>query len=259
MRKILISAVACALLSGSAYAGGKGVLKTDDVVIEIPTVEETIEYGSYYSIGLKAGTLGIGLDVAMPLSDHFSLRGNVNGFKYDFTDIIEKALPSGSINFGNITGGNMELLTAGILVDYFPWQTGLRLSAGAYYNANKFTVEGTANPTASIVIDGTTYTNTQVTGATSTLDFDNLAPYIGLGWGSDTRTKGWGLSFDLGVMYHGTPKNILNVIQNPANIAAVATAINTSTTTANATIATELDKTEFKFYPVVMLGITYSF
>jgi len=262
MKKVLISAVACALLSSSAYAGGKGVVVTEDIVIAIPDVEE--EYGSYYSIGLKAGTLGIGLDVAMPLSDHFSLRGNVNGFTYDFTDIINDALPAGAVDFGTVTGGDMQLLTAGILVDYFPWQTGLRLSAGAYYNANEFTITGNAN--TNIDIDGVTYTNGQIDSATSKLSFDNLAPYIGLGWGSDTRTKGWGFSFDIGAMYHGTPKGELSVTKAapmvaiaPLTAAATSTQIDNGVTQANTEIATELDKTEYKFYPVVMIGITYSF
>ena len=254
MKKILMSAVACALLSGSAYAGGKGVVETEVVVIDIPEVTE--EYGSYYSIGLKAGTLGIGLDVAMPLSDHFSLRGNVNGFTYDFTDIINDALPAGAVDFGTVTGGDMQLLTAGILVDYFPWQTGLRISAGAYYNANKFTITGDAS--TNIKINGNTYTNTEVNSATATLDFDNLAPYLGLGWGSDTRTKGWGVSFDVGVMYHGTPQGVLDV-QQVTPPPATSAAITASETQANIDIATELDKTEFKFYPVIMIGLTYSF
>ena len=244
------------MLSGSAYAGGKGVLKTEDVVIDIPT-DTVEEYGSYYSIGLKAGTLGIGLDVAMPLSDHFSLRGNVNGFKYDFTDVINDALPAGAIDFGTVTGGDMELLTAGILVDYFPWQTGLRVSAGAYYNANKFTITGDA--TTGITINNTIYPNTAINSATATLEFDNLAPYLGLGWGSDTRTKGWGVSFDLGVMYHGTPQGTLTVDTKATITAAETATLTPGLVTANNDIATELDKTEFKFYPVIMIGLTYSF
>ena len=196
------------------------------------------------NVALKVSTLGNGLDISKSISEDFSLRFNINGLNYSDTQTDSDTEFEGTLN----------LLTAGVLVDYYPFTTNFRLSTGLYYNGNNFT--GTAKPTAgtTIDIDGTTYSITDIGSLDSKITFNTISPYLGLGWGNDARDKGWGFTFDLGVLYHGQGKSDLtaNVI-NPA----IAAQIESDIVKEEASINDDLGKV--KLYPVVSLGVNYTF
>lgn len=74
MKKLLLPILASMTLSSSAFGGNTFVAPL------IPILD--IETPTYYTVALKTGTLGIGVDFSMPLNDYFSARLNVNGFSY---------------------------------------------------------------------------------------------------------------------------------------------------------------------------------
>ncbi|MFK5975559.1 MAG: hypothetical protein QM493_03520 [Sulfurovum sp.] len=277
MKKIIISAVACALLSGSAYAGGKGVILTDVIVVDIPEVEKVYD-DSFYTLGLKVGTLGVGIDASMALTHNFSIRGNINGFYYktNLNDIIGSNVAEFQAYGGN-ADGELTLLTVGLLVDYFPFdESDFRLSAGVYYNGNELAITGdTSNSTDTITL-GTSVFNINDMGTVSgNTVFDKVAPYIGIGWGNRNDEPGWSWSLDIGALYQNVPQIDANVKLSAASIAAggvlnTTTGVLVNQASVDADVATEvtnanndIKNSEFadytKFYPVVMFGITYSF
>lgn len=197
-----------------------------------------------YNTAMKLSTLGLGFDISTPINDKLSARFNLNGASYSDTQSED----------GNDYEGSLELLTAGILLDYYPFQNNFRLSSGVYYNGNGFTGSVTPTSTTTVEIGGTTYTNADIGSLNTDISFNSLAPYLGLGWGNNARDKGWGFTFDLGAMFHGTGEANLN-----------ATVINQ--TIANQ-IASDIAKEEqdindnladIKVYPVVSIGVNYSF
>ena len=147
------------------------------------------------------------------------------------------------------------MLTAGVLVDYYPFENNFRLSGGAYYNDNGFT--GNIKPSADTTIDinGQEYQVGDIGSLDSAVSFDKVAPYIGLGWGNNAHDKGWGFTFDLGVMYHGkgeanlTPLDISPLIDKDL--------LESNVVKEEQDINDDLHK--IKVYPVVAIGVNYSF
>jgi len=207
-------------------------------------MQDGINGARNYDVGLRAGTLGAGVDISTPINEKLTVRFNINSFNYSRTEEID------GINYD----GDLKLLTAGALLDYFPFESTFRLSAGAYYNNNKFT--GTAKPLGPITINinGRDYTEADVGRLDTKITFNKFAPYLGFGWGSNANKKGFGFSFDIGAMYHGTPKTDLNVVINNKNLE---NQINEDVEAEKRSLEDEISK--YKFYPVVMIGVNYTF
>ena len=244
MKKVLVPILASMTLSTFALAGG-GVVEVEIPTVEIPMALPPLPSSDYSTLGLKVGTLGVGLDYSIPLSNYFNLRLNVNGFSY-----------SGDTTQNSVDySGKATLLTAGALVDYYPFRLSeFRLSAGAYYNGNKF--EGSGK-TTSITLNGNTYTSAQLGTLDMETKLNEVAPYIGFGWGNKGTEKGWGFSVDVGAMYHGTVGIDANGVCSGAVSVATCTQIEADIESERKKL--EDDMSAFSFYPVVMLGVTYAF
>ncbi len=270
MKKVISPIVALALASSLSFAG-KNTVKADDVVIDIPTVEKVYD-DSFYTLGLKVGTLGVGIDASYPLTHNFSIRGNVNGFYYkrNLNDIINDPTFN---SFGGNADGELTLLTVGLLVDYFPFdESDFRLSGGVYYNGNELKITGdAANATQTFTYNGTTYTGADLGTVTGNSVFDKVAPYIGIGWGNRGDEEGWSWSLDIGALYQNVPQieAKAELTTNAVNLAA-ATIKGYSQASIDADVNAEVTKenndiknSDFakytKFYPVIAIGITYSF
>lgn len=237
MKKITLSFLSALLVSTSAFAGGD-----IEPVVEPVSVLPTVEEASKYAVGLKLGTLGLGLDVSRAITDKLNLRVNINGASYSDTQC------ESDIEYDY----DLTLASVGLLLDYYPMNNEFRVSAGAYYNANEFELSAQA-ANGFITVNGTPYnaTNYRIDGM---VDFDELAPYIGIGWGNSTKQSGWSFSVDLGVMYHGEP----NVDLTPICLnGAACDAFTTSVTNEEAELINELN--DYKLYPVFSVGVTYTF
>jgi len=223
----------------------KKIIKT--VLIMLSTTTLFANEQGAMNMGLKVGTLGYGLDVSLPISDSFSARFNLNGFSY--TDTVNSD--------DNDFKGTLDLLTIGMLVDYYPFTSNFRLTSGLYYNASGFT--GTISPTGgtSISIGDQSYDINQIDSLDSKITVNSFAPYIGLGWGNDAHDAGWGFTFDLGAMYIGAPQMDLNANIKSTASAALVTEINQELVKEQQKVQDDFNA--FKFYPVVMLGVNYTF
>lgn len=255
MKNILISSLAVVALSSSVYAG-KNVAPAPVEPVPVPVVPTQGE--SFKLVGLQVGTLGFGANFAMAVNESLQLRLNVNGLK------ISKTKTKDDIKYD----GDLKLFTAGLLADYFPFNTStFHLSLGAYYNKNEVTA--TAQPKAgNYTINGNSYGADELGKLEAKLDFKKFAPYVGLGWGGKLNNSGWSWNFDIGVMYHGTPKATLTPIKGSAlahnGDAAHDTAadttwnnIKTDVSSEESTINSDIKK--YKFYPVISVGFIYRF
>ena len=217
------------------------VLSTTLVMAEEITVPKT---ALKVNVAAKLGTLGLGVDVSTPINDKLSARFNINGASY--TDTQD--------NDGNEFEGTLDLMTLGALVDYYPYANNFRLSAGVYYNGNEFTGIATPSITTTIELNGVEYTVDDIAALNSDVTFNKFAPYIGVGWGNDADDKGWGFTFDLGLMYHGAAEATLTPkIKDLAKFEEINRAIKEEEKNI------EDDLADYKVYPVVALGVNYSF
>jgi len=186
------------------------------------------DYGffNHMSLGVSAGTDGIGIQVAAPLTYHFAVRAGYNfmpRFKYN------KSIDLGSNPaFINPNGQNVDLegkINMGdfnILFDWYPFKSStFRLTAGAYIGKEKLiSVNNTSAfvkqdywGTAGIELGTTesvysTYTilSDEQGNVQADLKVNSFKPYIGIGFGRAVPKKRIGMQFDLGVQIWGTPE-----------------------------------------------------
>ena len=219
-------------------------------VITAPTPVVPVEQDSFKLVGLQIGTLGVGANFAMAINESLQLRLNINGLK------VSKTKTQDGIKYD----GDLKLFTAGLLADYYPSATStFHYSLGAYYNKNKLTA--TAKPNGlSYIINGTTYTVNAIDKIDASLTFKKFAPYAGFGWGGKLNNSGWGWNFDIGVMYHGTPKFSLKATPgNLASLPAGKTWADVVNDVSAQEATTQSDVKKYKFYPVISVGFVYRF
>jgi hypothetical protein len=192
-------------------------------------------------VTLKAGTLGLGADLTLPLvASNLNLRAGYNGadltLNVDLTDAKCE--------------GNVKWQTIPILLDWHPAKGEFRLSAGAVINNNEVLL--TADPKKPLGLNGTDYV---IEGMDGSITFDQVAWYIGIGSGNAAGNGRVHFAFDLGIMFHGKPK-----------AEATATAANAALQDAiNSDMQVEVDKFQkdtldkFIIYPVISVGISFTF
>jgi hypothetical protein len=124
-----------------------------------------------------------------------------------------------------------------------------RISLGGLYNDNKLDLTG-APTGGNYVINGITYTAAQAGTVTGNVKFNKFAPYVGLGYGNALADSGWGLSLDAGAIYQGMPKATLSATGAAAGLAA---------NVAAEQIQLQNSVKNYKWWPVVSVGMDYRF
>lgn len=193
------------------------------------------------SVGVSAGTTGLGLELGYDMSDAFGLRANGNWFGFS------KDVESDGVTYD----GKLKLHSLGILGDLYPFESGFRFTGGAYYNDNH--VNLAATPSGNVNIGGTPYTPAQVGSLVGSAEYNKFTPYAGLGYTSNRGNPGLSFVLDAGVMFQGRPE-----------ITLAGTGPITSSPTFQADIERErqqiaADLKWTRFYPAVRLGVAYRF
>jgi hypothetical protein len=196
---------------------------------------------------LKAGTLGAGIDVSKGIGETLALRLQANALSYD-EDITESDVEYSA---------DLGLKSAGLLLDWHPFSGTFRVSAGAYWNGNE--AAATGRPTGgTYVINGTTYSSSDIGSLNGQIDFSEVAPYFGIGFGSTPKAgRGMSFSFDLGVLYQGEPNVGLTVACGAALTVPECTQLQNDVAAEAGALQDDLK--DYKFYPVVSFGIGYRF
>lgn len=208
-------------------------------------------FGNNQSIGVKASTLGLGLDYSFTIAESFEGRVGFNALNHNISKTANNVAYQGDIKLG----------TVDMLVDWFPANNSLRLTAGLMLNKNKLALSGLNK------LNVTEY---------ATADFRKASPYLGIGWTGKKKESGFSIAADLGVLFQGKPRtsvtapgvNRAELDTNFANAWAIAYPGVPMTTTGSA----ELDKAlaednqsladalkNYKLYPVVSLTASYLF
>ena len=199
-------------------------------------------------IGGRAGTLGVGAEGALGLTDNLVIRGGLGlmplelknpGFWEPGADVdATLKLPKTWANIG------ADLYLGG----------GFRIGGGMLFKPDDPTLTGTLSGTATINIGGTNYTASDVAEVVGTLESNKQAPYVLIGFGKHTRT-GIGLFLDLGVAMLGEPELTLEATRgNP-------TVINSAQFRQRLEQERQEIQDDFgtylKFWPIINLGIKF--
>lgn len=194
-------------------------------------------------VGAKAGTLGIGGEVFGSINDSLNLRLGLQGFNYDYDDTYS----------GIEYDADLELFSGMLLADWFPFGNNFRISAGAMLNENELTVTGT--PTnGTFNINGVRYPAALVGSLTGVVDFNTVAPYVGIGYGGAfSDTSNWSFFCDVGVLFQGSP----SVTYSATGPLAGNPAFQANLEQERKELEDDID--EYEYYPVVSLGVAYKF
>ena len=135
------------------------------------------------------GFPGISLGYAQSIAPNIGLRGEYTGG----LNISRNGQRNG-VDFN----GNFKAQSVSALVDYFPMDSGFRLTGGLNFNTTKFTLNSTGVGTATI--NGKPV---NLAGETFNLEVKQpgVTPYLGVGYGFKPDNKpGFGFYADVGVM-----------------------------------------------------------
>lgn len=143
--------------------------------------------------GVKAGTLGLGVEGTWRPLPYLDLRFGANQF--DFTDTRTET--------GVVYDAKVNLDTYYVTGNFrFPLSP-FRVTAGLYSNGNEVNAVSGDNGSI-IVIGGDPYPADAVGTVSARAGFDSTSPYVGVGYDFSLFGK-VGLNLDFGVLWQGSP------------------------------------------------------
>lgn len=145
------------------------------------------------SLALTGGTLGVGPELSLRPIENFGLRGNVTWLGFKLNEDVD------DISYD----GGVDLLSVGAMADWYPFDGGLRVSAGVRWNGNDLRLA--ARPANAVTIGGVTYTPAEIGRLTGTVDANEVAPLLTLGWGGRLKS-GLTVGVEAGFVYQGALK-----------------------------------------------------
>ena len=161
--------------------------------------------GATLGVSLEASTLGAGISLGMPVGQRFNLRGVYHAYTYEL-DEIEDA------ESGATYDGELDLSSAGLMVDFHPFKGAFRITAGFASNGNQINLAGVASPGSTYEVGNCTFESdpSDPLRIDGTVEFASSAPYVGIGWGGNLHAdSGFFMTLDLGVLMSGSPDTSL--------------------------------------------------
>ncbi len=254
MKKLLLSSIVASAITATLSAAG-----------DMPKIELQ---GN--SIGVEAGIYGFGLNYKAKFNDYIGVRASFDKFKKNDIEITEDTN-------GIETNYNFDLDLNDLLfiADYHPWSGNFKFSAGMIINNSN--LDGVITPSQKdnndieFTFNGHTYSTKKVGSVNTKVDWDPVAPYVGIGWDTSfDKNEGWGFTCDLGVAFQGSAKATYSVnygdqlkdnpddnqIEREAK-AQARQEIKNDLDKEMTTLQDDLD--DYKILPYISLGVNYKF
>lgn len=182
-----------------------------------------------FGIGARVGTTGVGADVGWRVAPTLSARLGYSALSWSKDVSTDLARYDGKLKLSNLSG----------MLDFSPLGP-FRLTGGLILNDNKYDLRAERS--------GGSLEGTVKAGRSA-------APYLGIGYGN---VAGLGVNFyaDFGLIFQGSPKATLNA--NCGSLSAgPCTTLRNEAAAEQARLEDKLRN--FKYYPVVNIGLTIGF
>jgi hypothetical protein len=135
------------------------------------------------------------------------------------------------------------------LVDWYVFDGSFRISGGIVSMDHKANLDATGVAGETEEIGDNDYDWADIGTLFGSVEIDNVAPYVGIGWGNTLgRNRRWGFYTDLGIAFSGSLD---------AKLSATGTVLPADLAKEEDEIQDELDA--FKFYPVLSMGLFIRF
>jgi len=225
------------------------------------TLVPAVSYGqTEFGIGLAASSLGAGIQAAVSATKYSNVRAGFNAFSYSDT------FTKDGINYS----GTLKLRSAQITYDqYFHGLGGFHISPGVLlYNGNSGNATANIPGGQSFTLGNTTYYSgaANPVNGTGAITSSKAAPMLLSGFGNllPRSSRHFGINFEVGVVFQGSPNAKLN-LAGTSCITPATGCVNTATDPGvQSNVQAEQTKINndlnpFKYYPVVSLGFSYKF
>lgn len=149
-----------------------------------------------FAVKANIGTLGAGGELSMSVHEKINVRAGANFFSYSYfyeTDADDDYDLDAGLNLSNYSA----------MVDWHPFGNRFRLTGGLVFNGNTVTAE--MQPKQSYEIGGDVYAPDELGNLEAEISFSPITPYLGLGFGNALRGSSFGVNFELGAMFQGSP------------------------------------------------------
>lgn len=192
---------------------------------------------------VKIGTLGLGVDFDISINDYLHARVGLGAMKWSYGVTVDDL----KYDFG------MGLYTLGLFLDWHPGGTGFRLTGGVIVNTHDISASTTPKPGEMYTIGNESYPGAVLGKLEAEANFNQIAPYIGFGYGAAFDKAGhWSFHLDVGMMWWGSPS-----VDLTASNASLVPGL-------QAQLDQEAKKIEddikfIQFYPVFSVGVAYRF
>ena len=199
-----------------------------------------------FGVGIKAGTLGVGVEGRWSLIPWFDIRAGINQLDY------ERNGTQSGVDYDATLALDTYFLTANFKFPLSPF----RLTVGAFSNGNEFQMVSQDTLGANFDIGELQFDPDDVGVLQSTTSFEKTAPYLGFGFDFEVFGK-VGLNLDLGVLWQGEPIVTLeatgqgNLPQPLRDELGIALGIERQ--------QLEDEMSDYKAWPVVSLAFVYNF
>ena len=205
------------------------------------TAAGTANADNNFGFGVKAGTLGLGVEGTWRPLPYLDLRFGANQFDYSDTGTQANVLYDSELNLDNY------YLTGNFRFPLSPF----RVTAGVYSNGNEINMVSADNG-AIILIGGDPYPSAAVGTVTSRAYFGSTSPYFGVGYDVSLFGK-VGMNLDFGVLWQGSP----NIDIGVDGILADDPTFQASLEAERLELEDEIS--DYKAWPVVSLGFVVNF
>lgn len=154
-------------------------------------------YGQSVALGARATTLGAGAEVTLGLSSAVNLRGNAS-----YLPLTHVGTRSHEVDVQYTV--EARLAAAMLLVDWYPFENAIRLSAGGVYNHSR--IRGEARPTEGYTVRSKTISPERIGSLKGEVSFARtVSPYLGIGFGNSVRGSALDVTVDVGGLYVRRP------------------------------------------------------
>ena len=210
-------------------------------------------------IGFTTSLLGIGADVAIPVTRRSNVRVGFSTFNYSHT------FDKDGVGYT----GKLGLRSVQALYDFFPLGGGFHVSPGALlYNGNGISANATVPGGNSFSLGSSDYVSSASNPITGNgkIQFNKAAPMFLIGFGNLARRseRHFGMTFDIGAVYQGAGRTTLNFTGSACDSSGLNCQDITTDPSFQSSVLAEQNKINhsvapFKFYPVISIGFGYKF
>ncbi|MBU2678597.1 MAG: hypothetical protein KJP16_16115 [Gammaproteobacteria bacterium] len=202
--------------------------------------------GADFGVGLKAGTLGLGIEGRWSPIPWLDVRVGANNFEYD-----DNGSQAG-ITYDATFSLDTYYATGNFRFPLSPF----RVTAGAFSNGNEFSMLSQDTAGLDFDIGGSPFNPADVGTLQSVTSFGGTAPYVGVGYDFEFLGK-VGLNLDFGVLWQGDPSVTLEATGLADAPASVQSLLEPALETERLELEDEMSS--FKAWPVVSLAFIYNF